>query len=68
MPQILDVFETADEQFVLVLEVCIKGTAPESMSNAAAPDFVVHDFVHIRRAYSGFGGSSVRMFAVSYVE
>src|SRR5215469_2192109 len=29
---------------------------------------VVHDFVHRRRAYRGFGGSSVRMFAISYVE
>ena len=38
------------------------------MSNAAATDFVVHDFVHRRRAYSGLCGSSVRMFAISYVE
>src|SRR5262249_4253567 len=42
--------------------------APESMSNAAAPDFVVHDFVHRRRAYSGLCGSCVRIFAISYVE
>jgi hypothetical protein len=28
----------------------------------------VHDFVHRRRAYSGFCGSCVRMFAISYVE
>jgi len=30
--------------------------------------FLVHDFVHRRRAYSGLCGSSVRMFAISYVE
>jgi hypothetical protein len=42
--------------------------APGSMSNAAATDFVVHDFVHRRRAYSGLCGSCVRMFAISYVE
>ena len=29
---------------------------------------VVHDFVHRRRAYSGLCGSSVRMFAINYVE
>jgi hypothetical protein len=30
--------------------------------------FLVHDFVHRRRAYSGLCGSCVRMFAISYVE
>src|SRR5215469_702593 len=35
---------------------------------AAATDFVVHDFVHRRWAYSGLCGSCVRMFAISYVE
>jgi hypothetical protein len=33
------------------------------MSNAAATDFVVHDFVHRRRAYSGLCGSCVRTCA-----
>jgi len=28
----------------------------------------VHDFVHRRRAYSGFCGSCVRMFSINYVE
>src|SRR6516225_10887855 len=37
------------------------------MSNAAATDFVVHDFVHRRRAYSGLCGSCVRTFSISCV-
>src|SRR5215468_10437128 len=29
--------------------------------------FLVHDFVHRRRAYRGFSGSCVRIFSISYV-
>src|SRR6516164_2256895 len=38
-----------------------------NVSNSAATDFVVHDFVHRRRAYSGLCGSCVRTFSISCV-